>query len=139
MLVLIWRDQESSPWFDPVPPWSDSLIPPLTDGNDPLTEVIVPLDCIAQSFTPPPPPTVDGSEGEDRETVSALVVWSPVSVIVEDETGRSTDPEDGACTGREKGGSATNRRADRISGSTILFNLTSLRAKKSRARLARFV
>ncbi len=54
---------------------SDSLVTPLTDGKDPLTEAIVPLECIAQSF---PFPTVAGSDGAgvigaDRETVNALV------------------------------------------------------------------
>ncbi len=68
--MLIWRDQTSSPSM-----LSDSLVTPLTDGKDPLTEAIVPLECIAQSF---PFPTVAGSDGAgvigaDRETVNALV------------------------------------------------------------------
>ena len=84
---------------------SVSLVAPVTDGNDPLTEVIpVPLECIAQSF---PFPTVDGSDGAgavgaDRETLSALVVWSLVSLMVEDETDCWADPEDEACITREK-------------------------------------
>ena len=100
-----------------------------------MAEAILPVVCKAQSPFPFWSPTVAGSDGAgatcaDRETLSAVVVWTPRSVIVEDETGRCMDAEDEACTGRERGGSATNRRIDRISGSIILLNLKSLRAKK---------